>query len=210
MPRNKGRNQCNKKGKKGRKQAAAAQGSGQPFSTTYCKKEASKNHPRVVESGGYYAMYKQTTLHFLNWMARKACPNLKMSAVNDYLLGAQQVLNHNRGLKQHSDDFIVAPPEVMASLASSIRVREKIGGYHFGLPGDTGHQYITDVLRYCERALRFANRMAAIAYKARDDNEEVQKGISDRFNALTLDDTDEEADVCGLVNMRILEVIAAF
>lgn len=148
-------------------------------------------------------MYKVATLKFHNWMAQEACPNDKMSAIDDYRNGVQRLLDHNRKVylknEQENRGFIVAPPEIMASLALSIRLREKVTATLFGSKGGggLGHLYIIDVLRYCRSALIFVNRMAASIYNVKEENENVQKAIGGRFNALTLDhgeDDEEEMD----------------
>jgi hypothetical protein len=59
--------------------------------------------------------------------------------------------------------------------------------------GDSGHQYIVEVLQYCHDALLFSNRVVATARKASGDQDvRAQDTIGGRFNALILDDDFEE------------------
>ena len=200
MPHNKGHNQGKKSSKKGRSNKHEARDNARLPSLQRIAPSAS-----LAESGGYYAVYKEATLRFHNWMSQEACSNFKMSAVNDYVIGVQHILDHNNSIyltANESEDLIVTPREIMASLTLSIRLRDKVTVKLFGSQdgGDLGHQYIIDVLKYCQIALRFANRIAvAVAViKSKDDDEKVEKAIGGRFNALTLDDDDgddEEEDV---------------
>ncbi|GAX22654.1 hypothetical protein FisN_17Lh147 [Fistulifera solaris] len=211
MPHNKGRNQ-GKKGnnKKARPQPAntpAAQGNERQPSLlqriksklpTFHKKE--KIAPNGVASGAYYEMYKAATAQFHDWISKDAWPHSKMTAVNDYRKGVDQIMESNMRIYQamdvsQLDALIVAPPDIMASLASSIRLRVNFTSDRFGSKdgGDIGHQYIVEVLQYCHDALLFSNRVAAAARKASGDKEiRVQDAIGGRFNALALDDDLEE------------------
>ena len=105
-------------------------------------------------------------------MAHEACPDLKMSAVNDYRKGVDHIVDHNMKVylkkeENESKDLVVALPEVMSCLAASIRLRKRVTANRFGSKdgGDFGHQYIIDVLKYCQSSLRFGNRVAAIYKK---------------------------------------------
>ena len=182
MPHHKGRNQNNKKSKKGRKQAPATQGSGQqqpsfmqpnenrPSTARGNKKVAPNDDSSTAGSGGYYATYKEPQLE-------------------------RRFEKKNKRRKR-----LWPRARIMASLALSIRLREKVTAKNFGSKdgGNFGHRYITDVLKYCYSALRFANRMAvALTIEDDDEENEVQKSIGGRLNALTLDDDgdeDEEMD----------------
>jgi hypothetical protein len=148
--------------------------------------------------GGHYAVYKEATLMFHNWMSFHACPNLKMTSVNDYRNGVQRILDHNRSvyLKEEKDP-IVTPPEIMSSLSSSVRLREKVTAKHFGSKdgGDLGHRYIIDVLKYCRSALQFANRMADALNNTTENDENIPQTIGGQFGALTLDDRDDDEEV---------------
>jgi hypothetical protein len=204
MPHNKGHNQSKKKGK------IKGSHSKQPASSNPSRQEPSLLPPNTFApktpddsttvSGGYHAMYKEATLRFHNWMSQKACPKSKMTAVNDYRKGVDLIANHNMSVYLNKNDekvenLIVTPPEIMASLASSIRLREKVTASLFGSKsgGDLGHQYIIDVLHYCRSTLRFGNRIAAIYQESM--GEKVADAIGGRFSALTLDDDDEEEEL---------------
>jgi hypothetical protein len=164
---------------------------------TFQDTQPRSNHDSTTKSGGYYNQYKEATLQFHNWMAKWACLSGKMSAVNDYRTGVEQILKNNWSvfLSKQAESFILAPPEIMASLTSSIRLREKVTINIFGSKagGDLGHQYIIDVLKHCQKTLRFANRMAAAVYNTRDGNEKIH-AIGGRFSALKLDDEEEESE----------------
>ncbi len=165
---------------------------------TFHEKQKTSTDPSI-ETGGLYATYKQATLRYHNWMAQEACPNSKMSAVNDYRRAMQLILDknwnvYNKKLENHN--LIVTPPDILASLSTSIRLREKVTAEKFGSKngGDAGHRYIIDVLKYCKSALRFANRIAAAVYKASYNDEYVQDEMGGRFFALALDDDEEELE----------------
>jgi hypothetical protein len=156
----------NKKKVRNKKASAAARqpSISNPLSSLQNKKVAPDDTEKS-KSNGLYSMYKEATLRFHHWMSWEACLNLRMTAVDDYRKGLQLILDRNRKayLKEETENFVITPPEIMTSLASSIRLREKVTSEIFGSKdgGDVGHQYIIDVLRYCHGALQFANRMAA-------------------------------------------------
>jgi hypothetical protein len=162
-------------------------------------KQRMKLQETVENTGaGYHQMYKDATLRFHNWMAQVACPGLRMSAVDDYRKGVDFIVNQNMKvyLKEDEPSFIVAPPEIMANLASSIRLRERVTTRMFGSKdgGDVGHRYIIDVLEYCRCALRFGNRIAAVCKAKNEGDEQEQEEIGGRFHALTLDEDDGEEE----------------
>ncbi|GAX25583.1 hypothetical protein FisN_28Hu052 [Fistulifera solaris] len=77
--------------------------------------------------GGYHLQYKEATLSFHNWMA-KAWPALRMTAVDDYRRGVDFIVEHNMKLYLQNEEvphWIVAPPDILASLAVSIYDCEK-------------------------------------------------------------------------------------
>jgi hypothetical protein len=120
MPHHRGHNQSNKRGKKSRKQPNATRArSSLPQRPSSAPSDEAAN---AAKNGGCYAMYKEATFQFYNWISREGCPHMKMTAVNDYRMGAQFNLGHNRTayMKKTAVNFIVAPREIMASLASSI------------------------------------------------------------------------------------------
>jgi hypothetical protein len=144
-----------------------------------------------IDDGGYYRQYKDATRRFYNWMANDACPASNMKTVNDYRRGVDRIVEHNLKV-QNEREFIVAPPAIMKSLAACIRLREKVTAQLFASKsgGDPGHQYIIDVLKYCRTSLRFANRVAAV--RTSSEGGGAQDAIGGRFQALTVDDDDEE------------------
>jgi hypothetical protein len=151
--------------------------------------------------GGYYTMYKEATWKFHKWMSEKACLSFKLVSVNDYRRAMQQVLDHNMSIflkngEKDSEEHIVAPPDIMASLASSIRLREKVTANRFGSKdgGDLGHRYIIDVLKFCHNALRFGNRVATIISTKDSEETVVEDEIGGRFHILSVDDDDSEKD----------------
>jgi hypothetical protein len=170
--------------------------------------------------------YKEANGRFYHWMAQ-ACPESNMSAVNDYRHGVQQILKHNYNVyclsKQQSGAlqeitntntslktaknekrFIIAPPAIMTSLATCIRLREKLTIRIYGSKkgGDDGHRYIIDVLKYCRSALRYANRMATAVHK--EENNRTHETKDNRFHALTPDPEDEQRD-CEQIESNIKE-----
>jgi hypothetical protein len=195
MPLQKGSNSKNK----GCKQSAAQE---QPLlqriQNTLPTFHDKQKNASTANSGGHYAVYKEATLKFHNWISFQACPNLEMTSVNDYRNGVQRILDHNRSvyLKEEKDP-IVTPPEIMISLSSSVRLREKVTAKHFGSKdgGDLGHRYIIDVLKYCRSALQFANRMAYALNDTNEGDENVPQMIGGRFDVLTLDDRDDDEEV---------------
>jgi hypothetical protein len=165
-------------------------------------KQRMKLQETVENTGaGYHQKYKEATLRFHTWMAQVACPGLRMSAVDDYRRGVDFIVNQN--MKSYTaedgtnlDSLIVAPPEILASLALSIRLRERVTTKMFGSKdgGDLGHRYIIDVLEYCRCALRFGNRIAAVCKAKNEGDGEEQEAIGGRFHALKLDDDEEEEE----------------
>jgi hypothetical protein len=148
-------------------------------------------------------MYKAATAQFHDWISKDVCPGRKMTSVNDYHKGEDQIIESNMRIYKamdvsQFDALIVTPPDIMSSLASSIRLRLHFTSDRFGSKdgGDIGHQYIVEVLQYCHNALLFSNRVAAAARKASGDKEvRVQDAIGGRFNALALnDDLEDEVD----------------
>jgi hypothetical protein len=213
MPHNKGRN----KGKKGRSnkhnkgpvpRASATQQSGQQgitgtLPTSPEKNVVGANDGNNNSDGGFYQRYKEESLRFHNWMANEACPSSKMTAVDDYRRGVDRIVEHNMNVYLNKNDMqsanlIVAPPEIMSTLISSIRLRERVAAKRFGskVGGDLGHQYIIDVLHYCRSALQFGNRVAAVC-KASDEEDQggALDSIGGRFHALTLNDDDSIEDI---------------
>ncbi len=211
MPHNRGHNQGRRnranRGRHNRQpisRTPPSSGGGQPLLQriqsalpTFHSKTAPNDASLGSIGGGYYALYKEATLRFHNWMANRACRGMKMKAVNDYRRGVDHIVEHNVQvyLKEvENGELIVAPPDIMESLVSSIRLRERVAANLFGsiTGGDQGHQYIIDVLHYCRSALRFGNRVAAV-YNAKDDEEvRAEDAVGGRFNALALDDDSED------------------
>lgn len=84
----------NKKAKKNHSNKHCSRGSANNVPSLQRVPNASGKN--VVESGGCYTIYKEANWKFFNWMAHEACPNSKMTAVNDYRTGVQQILDRNR------------------------------------------------------------------------------------------------------------------
>jgi hypothetical protein len=187
MPHNKGHNQGKKnKANRGRHNQqpisqtppTAPSGGGQSLLQhiqsalpTFHSKTALNDSFFESIGGGYYAMYKEATLRFHNWMANQACRGMKMTAVNDYRRGVDQIVEYNVKLylkKVENREFIVAPPDIMESLVSSIRLRERVAANLFGSKtgGDQGHQYIATCCTIVQ-LLRMPPRNASIELKTR-------------------------------------------
>jgi hypothetical protein len=212
MPNQKGKNpRCKKVGKKGRKSHSSAAKSSQenpqssfsfprklvgPLPTFHDpRNEASKNNASSTAANGYYNICKEASLTFHSWISRDACPQYKLRVVGDYRNAVQEIMHHNYGafLKQHSNDLIVAPPAIMISLATSLQVREQIAEKHLGLEDsfDTKQRYIINVLQYCQNALQFANRIATLVKKEREEAGGVVDKISGWLTNLTLIDKED-------------------
>ncbi|GAX17729.1 hypothetical protein FisN_24Hu205 [Fistulifera solaris] len=125
----------NKKKVRNKKASAAARqpSISNPLSSLQNKKVAPDDTEKS-KSNGLYSMYKEATLRFHHWMSWEACLNLRMTAVDDYRKGLQLILDRNRKayLKEETENFVITPPEIMTSLASSIRLREKVTSEIFG------------------------------------------------------------------------------
>ncbi|GAX29226.1 hypothetical protein FisN_28Lu081 [Fistulifera solaris] len=156
--------------------------------------------PAPKSDGGYHAQYKEATLSFHNWMANKACPALRMTAVDDYRRGVGFIVEHNMKLylqnEEEAQNWRVAPPDILASLVVSIRLREKVAAKLFGSKkgGDLGHQYIIDVLKYCQSSLCFANRIAAV-HKASKEEDSGPEANCGRFRVLSIDVEDPQEEI---------------
>ena len=156
-------------------------------------------------SNNYYGIYKQATTRFWNWM-KQALPENKMTAINDLWKGADQLLEHNIALLQMPPPPppIVVPPGIMADLSRSIRYRTFVAETKFGTSAegeDEGHRYIIEVLRYCRKKLRYGRGVAKLVLAdameeavGADEDEVAANHIGGRFNALLMEDNDEDED----------------
>lgn len=161
-----------------------------------------KNNGAVF--GGYHEIYKLATSNFWQWM-KETLPQTPMKAVNDLPKGVHHIFKHNCDiLDSHSSDNeskmpIFVPKYVLKQLSTGIQYRELLTQTRYGHTGaDEGHAYMVRVLRHCRDVLQSCRQVAkTVLSESRVVLEESGRtidAIGGRFNALILDDEEEDED----------------